>query len=412
MANALITPSIIAKEALVQLENNLGMANNVHREYKKEFVKVGDTVSIRKPVKFYAADGKTRVNQDVEEANTSITVDKQKHVSWKFSSKDLTLTVEDYSERYIKPAMIALANTIDRSGHNQYTNVWNLVGTPGTTPANFAAMAAAAQRMDEMAVSTDMRRAMLNPAAGYAIAGSATALYMNSVNQQAYRKGSIGEIAGLETFRSQNVVSHTVGAYGGTPLVNGASQNVTYAASKSTNSQSLVTDGWTADTTGILKAGDVFTIAGVYAMNPVPGEGTTGKLQMPYLQEFTVLADADSGATTGPATLTISPAIITSGPYQTVSAAPADNAVITVKTGTASTAYPQNLAFHKNAFALVTCPLELPDGVEFKARETHKGLSVRVVKQYSIDADDDIIRLDVLYGWKSIYPDLAVRITG
>ena len=412
MANALITPSIIAKEALVQLENNLGMANNVHREYKKEFVKVGDTVSIRKPVKFYAADGATRVNQDVEEANTSITVDKQKHVSWKFSSKDLTLTVEDYSERYIKPAMIALANTIDRNGHDLYYNVWNHVGTPGTTPANFAAMAAAAQRMDEMAVSTDMRKAMLNPAAGYAIAGTAQALYMNGVNTQAYRKGSIGEIAGLETFRSQNIASHTVGAYGGSPLVNGASQNVTYAASKSTNSQSLVTDGWTADTTGILKAGDVITIAGVYAMNPVPGEGTTGKIQMPYLQEFTVLADVDSGATTGPATLTISPAIITSGPYQTVSAAPADNAVITVKTGTASTAYPQNLAFHKNAFALVTCPLELPDGVSFKARESHKGLSVRVVKQYSIDADDDIIRLDVLYGWKSIYPDLAVRITG
>lgn len=412
MPNALITPSIIAKEALVQLENNLGMANNVHREYKKEFVKVGDTVSIRKPVKFYAADGKTRVNQDVEEANTSITVDKQKHVSWKFSSKDLTLTVEDYSERYIKPAMIALANTIDRSGHNQYTNVWNLVGTPGTTPANFAAMAAAAQRMDEMAVSTDMRRAMLNPAAGYAIAGSATALYMNSVNQQAYRKGSIGEIAGLETFRSQNVVSHTVGDHGGTPLVNGADQDSDYVDVKNTNSQTLNTDGWTNSTTGVLKAGDVFTIAGVYAMNPVPGEGTTGKLQMPYLQEFTVLADADSGASTGPAALTISPAIITSGPYQTVSAAPADDAAITVKTGTASTAYPQNLAFHKNAFALVTCPLELPDGVEFKARETHKGLSVRVVKQYSIDADDDIIRLDVLYGWKSIYPDLAVRITG
>lgn len=412
MPNSLITPSIIAKEALVQLENNLGMANNVHREYKKEFVKVGDTVSIRKPVKFYAADGKTRVNQNVEEANTSITVDKQKHISWKFSSKDLTLTVEDYSERYIKPAMIALANTIDRSGHNQYTNVWNLVGTPGTTPANFAAMAAAAQRMDEMAVSTDMRRAMLNPAAGYAIAGSATALYMNSVNQQAYRKGSIGEIAGLETFRSQNVVSHTVGDHGGTPLVNGADQDSDYADVKNTNSQTLLTDGWTNSTTGVLKAGDVITIAGVYAMNPVPGEGTTGKLQMPYLQEFTVLADADSGASTGPATLTISPAIITSGPYQTVSAAPADDAAITVKTGTAETAYPQNLAFHKNAFALVTCPLELPDGVEFKARETHKGLSVRVVKQYSIDDDDDIIRLDVLYGWKSIYPDLAVRITG
>jgi hypothetical protein len=412
MANALITPSIIAKEALVQLENNLTMANNVHREYKKEFVKVGDTVSIRKPVKFYAADGATRVNQDVEEANTSITIDKQKHVSWKFSSKDLTLTVEDYSERYIKPAMIALGNVIDRNGHSLYTKVWNHVGTPGTTPANFAAMAAAAQRMDEMAVPTDMRKAMLNPAASYAIAGTATSLYMNGVNQQAYRSGSIGEIAGLDTFRSQNVTTHTVGAHAGTPLVNGADQNTTYALSKSTNSQSLVTDGWSNSVTGILKAGDVFTIAGVYAMNPVPGEGTTGKQQMPYLQQFTVLADANSGASTGPATLTISPAIIISGPYQTVSAAPADNAAITVKTGTASTAYTQNLVMHKNAFALVMCPLELPDGVEFKARETHKGLSVRVVKQYDIANDDDIIRLDVLYGWKDIYPDLAVRLTG
>lgn len=410
MANALITPSIIAKEALVQLENNLTMANNVHREYKKEFVKVGDTVSIRKPVKFYAADGATRVNQDVEEANTSITINKQKHVSWKFSSKDLTLTVEDYSERYIKPAMIALANVIDRNGHALYTNIWNHVGTPGTTPANFAAMAAAAQRMDEMAVPTDMRKALLNPAASYAIAGTATTLYMNGVNNQAYRTGSIGEIASLDTYRSQNVTNHTNGARGGTPLVNGAGQNTTYALSKSTNSQSLVTDGWSNSVANLLTAGEVFTIAGVFAMNPVPGEGTTGKQQMSYLQQFTVLSAASSNGS-GQATLTISPAIIIDGPYQTVSAAPADNAAITL-VGTAATAYPQNIVMHKNALALVMCPLELPDGVEFKARETHKGLSVRVVKQYDISADDDIIRLDVLYGWKAIYPDLAVRLTG
>jgi hypothetical protein len=412
MANSLITPSIIAKEALVQLENNLVMSNNVHREYKKEFVKVGDTVSIRKPVKFYAADGATRVNQDVEEANTSITVDSRKHVSWGFNSADLTLTVEDYSERYIKPASIALANVIDRAGHNLYSKVWNHVGTPGTAPANFAAMALAARRMDEMAVGNDMRKAVLNPEAGYAIAGTATALFMNSANATAYRSGAIGEIAGLETLRSQNVANHTVGIRSGTPLVNGATQNTTYALSKSTNTQSLVTDGWTADQTGILKAGDVFTIAGVKAVNPVPGEGTTGKLVLPYLQQFTVTADADSGASTGPATLTISPAIIVSGPYQTVDAAPADNAAITVVTGTTVTAYPQNMAFHKNAFALVTCPLELPDGVNFKARETHKGISIRVVKQYDIDADTDVIRLDVLFGWKAIYPDLACRITG
>jgi hypothetical protein len=415
MANALITPSVIAKEALLQLENNLVFGNNVHREYKKEFAKVGSTVSIRKPVKFYAADGATRVNQDVEESNTSIVVDQQKHVSWAFSSVDLTLTIEEYSERYIKPASIALANTIDRSLSALYFNFWNHVGTPGTTPANFAAMALAAQRADEMAIPSDMRKAMLNPAAGYAIAATATALpnIGGGTESRAYREGEIGRIAGYETYSSQNVTSHTNGARGGTPLVNGATQNVTYATAKTGtngNSQSLVTDGWSNSVTNVVRAGEVFTLAGVFAVNPVPGEGTTGKLVMPYLQQFTVLANADSNGS-GQATLTISPAMITSGPYQTVSAAPADNAALTL-VGTAATAYPQNLCIHKNAMALVTVPMELPDGVSFKARETYKGLSMRVVKQYDIDADTDIIRLDILYGRKTIYPDLGVRLTG
>ncbi|CAO3447864.1 hypothetical protein [Azospirillum argentinense] len=410
MANVILTPSVIAKEALMQLENNLVMANNVHKEYKKEFVKVGQTVSIRTPVKFYTADGANRVNQDVEEGNTSITVDQRKHVSWKFSTQDLTLSIEEYSARYIKPAMVTLANTVDQSLAGLYRYVWNAVGTPGTTPANYDAVAAVGQRMDEMAVPTDgERKLVLNPAAGYKIAGTATALYMQQVAQDAYRNGSIGEIAGLETFKSTNVRTHTVGTKAGTPLVNGANQGVTYAAVKSSYQQTLVTDGWTAGS-AVLKAGDVFTIAGVYAVNPVPGEGSTGKTVLPYLQQFVVQGDvsADGG---GAASLTISPPIITSGPYQTVTAAPADNAAITVL-GTASTAYPQNLAFHRNAFALVTVPLEMPDGASFKARESANGLSVRVVKDYDINADEDIIRLDILFGRKAIYPDLACRLVG
>ena len=172
MANTIVTPSMIAKEALMQLENNLVLSNQVHREYKKEFTGgQGQTVSIRKPVKFYTADGATRVNQDVEEKTTSITIDQRKHVSWKFSTQDLTLSIEEYSERYIKPAAITLANTMDRAGYNLYRNVWNSVGTPGTTPSTFQDVAAAAQRLDEMAVSGDMRSMMLNPAARYAVAG-------------------------------------------------------------------------------------------------------------------------------------------------------------------------------------------------------------------------------------------------
>lgn len=409
MANALITPSMIAKESLMQLSNKLRFGNLVHREYKKEFVKVGDTVSIRKPVKFYTADGATRVDQDVEEANDSIQINQRKHVSWGFSTQDLTLTIEQYSERYIKPAMITLAQTIDAQGAGLYTHVWNSVGTPGTTPANYDALAEADQRMTEMAVPEEMRNAVLTPAAFRKVAGSLTTLNMPAMAAAAWKSGEIDNVSGFRTYKSNNIKNHTVGAHGGTPLVNGAAQNVTYAASKATNQQSLATDGWTTSA-AVLKAGDVFTIAGVYAVNPVPGEGTTGKTVMPYLQQFTVISDASSDGS-GNATLTISPAIVTSGPYQSVDAAPADNAAITVL-GTASTAYPQNMMFHRNAFALVTCPLEMPDGAAWKARESDDGLSVRVVKDYDIGTDEDIIRVDVLFGWKDIYPELGCRLWG
>ena len=419
MANSIISPDIIAKEALMQLQNNLGMAKYVHREYKNEFKKIGNTVDVRKPVKFQAIDGATRVNQDVEESTTAVvTIDQRKHVSWNFSTQDLTLTIDEYSERYIKPAAIALANTVDRSLHGLYTQVWNHVGTPGTAPDDYEAVSKVAQRMDEMAVPNDGRRYLcVNPAAGHAIANTATTLYIGGVNKEAYRNGSIGELAGINTMRAQNVQNHTVGAHAGTPLVNGASQGTTYALSKATYTQTLNTDGWANSVTGVLKAGDVITIAGVKAVNPVPAEGASAsaatKTVMPYLQEFVVTADADSGASTGPAALTISPPIITSGPFQTVDAEPADNAAITVKTGTASTAYAQNIGFHQNAFALVTVPLEQPDGAAFTARETdsENGMSLRVVKDYDIENDLDIIRLDILYGIKAIYPELACRLT-
>lgn len=413
MPNTLITPSLIAKEALMQLENNLVFANRVHREYKKEFTGgQGSTVSIRRPVKFNTSNGATLVKQDVEEKSTNIVIDQRKHVGWEFATQDLTLSIEEYSARYIQPAAITLANTIDRAIATLYRSVWNSVGTPGTTPASFAAIAAAAQRLDEMAVDGSGRTMALNPAARYAVAGNQTTLNaVGDKSRSAYQMAEVGNVATFDTYSTQNVRTHTVGVATGTPLVNGASQNVTYANATGSNwSQSLITDGWTNSTTGILKAGDVFTIAGVFAVNPVPDD-TGAKQVQPYLQQFTVLADANSGATTGPATLTISPPIITSGPQQTCSAAPADNAAITVL-GTGGTAYPQNLAFHKNAFALVTVPLEMPDGAAFKARESYNGLSLRVIKDYDITNDTEVIRLDVLYGVKAIYPDLAARLWG
>jgi hypothetical protein len=413
MPNTLITPSMIAKEALMQLENNLVLANQVHREYVKEFRGgQGSTVAIRRPVKFNTSNGATLVRQDVEEKSTNIVVDQRKHVGWDFSTQDLTLSIEEYSERYIKPAAITLANTVDRSLASLYSSVWNQVGTPGTTPASFAAVASVAQRLDEMAVDSDRRTLVANPAARYAIAGNQTTLNgVGDVRRSAYEAAAVGNIATFDMYATQNVRTHQVGVATGTPLVNGAAQNVTYAAAVgNTWSQTLVTDGWTNSTTNILRAGDVFTINGVFAVNPVPDD-TGAKQVMPYLQQFTVLANANSGASTGPATLTISPPMITSGPQQTVSAAPADNAPITVM-GVSNTFYPINMGFHRNAFALVTVPLQMPDGASFTARETYKGLSMRVIKDYDITNDVEIIRLDVLYGVKSIYPDLACRLIG
>lgn len=414
MANTLITPTMIAREALIQLENNLVMAANVHREYTPDIVgkKIGDTIQIRRPVKFDVTDGAVFTKQNVEEANTSIVLDKRKHVGWGFTTNDLTLTIEEYSERYIKPAMIGLANKIDRDLTSLYDDVFNWVGTPGQVVNSFTDFSKAPQRLTEGAVPTANRKSVLAPEDHWALAGSQTGLFFDRIGQPAYRQGSIGNIAGLSTFEDQNVRTHTTGTFtaGSTPLTNGANQNVAYsAANRLTWSQTLITDGW-ANSTLVLKAGDVFTIAGANAVNPVPGETGVGKDDLGRLQQFVALSDGTSDGS-GNLTITMSPPMITTGPYQTVSAAPADGAAI-VPLGTEATGYTQNLAFHKNAFALVTAPLEMPDGATFKARESHKGLSMRVIKFYDGINDDDNIRLDVLYGVKTLYPDLATRLSG
>ncbi len=416
MANTLINPSMIAKEALFQLENNCVFGDKVHREYRNEFVKIGDSVSIRKPVKFKAKDGATRVNQDVHEPTTNITIDQRKHVSWKFSSQDLTLTIEEYSERYIKPAMITLANEIDLSVATEGAlEFFNAVGTPGTTPANFSALADVAQRMDESAVPDDgMRRIVLNPAARWAMAnglggtGSAGVFNADIVGDMV-RKGWLGRIANFDIYGDQNVYTHTVGAQGGTPLVNGVPSVGVNGLPNESATTTVAFDGGSLSTSGYLKRGDVVTFAGVYAVNPISYQSTG------QLAQFVVTADVATDGT-GAGSMLLRPAMNAGGvasyeAYQNVTALPADNAAITVL-GSGGGQYPQNLGFHRNALALVTVPLELPDSASFKARADWRGYSIRIVKDYDIDADEEIIRLDILYGVKAIYRDLGVRLFG
>lgn len=411
MANSVLTIDVIAKEALMQLDNNLVMAKQVHRGLESEFgnamngYQAGTTVSIKRPTDFTVRDGASVSNQDVVEGTTSISVNKQKGVDFVFTSSELTLSISDLSERVIKPAMIQLANQVDSDLQALYSSVPNWVGTPGQTINSFTDFAKAPERLGELSVPVADRYASLSPADNWGLVGNQTGLYIQGAANSAYRDGSLGRIGGIETFETQNVRTHTVGVATGTPLVNGGSQNSTYATVKDTMTQSLVTDGWTNSTTGILKAGDVFTIAGVYAVNPVT------KATLSFLKQFVVTADADSGASTGPATLTIYPAIISSGAFQNCSATPADNAAITVL-GTGGTGYRQNLVFHKNAFALAMVPMIAPPGAVSVSRQSYKGTSVRIIPYYTGTSDTSAWRLDILYGVKAIDPRLATRLSG
>ena len=392
-ANTLLTPSLITKETLSLLENNLVAAAKVNRQFEDQFVKIGASITVRKPNRFTVTTGPALSIQNVVEPSTSITVGTQAHVDFEFSQVDLTLTIEEFSERYLKPAAAALANKIDVDVLANYTAIYNEVGTPGTTPANFAAVGAVGQRMDEGAVGQDGRCLLLNPAANWALAAGLSALYVKSVAEPAL-KGYLARIANMDIYEDQNIPSQTVGALGGTPTVNGASQT----------GASLVTGGWTVSVTGLLNVGDVFTIAGVHAVNPQSRQ-STGQLQNFVV---TAAANSDSG---GAATLSISPAITTSGAYQTVDASPANSAGITVK-GTAATVYPQNLAFTRDCFGLVTVPMELPQGVDFAASQTYRGIRMQIVRAYDINNTVFPCRIDVLYGTSTFYPELGVRLTG
>ncbi|CAB4171945.1 Major capsid protein Gp5 [uncultured Caudovirales phage] len=410
MANTTLTADIIASEAIAILENNCVMGDLVYRGYEEEFsnkvngYNIGDTISIRRPTDFTVRSGATASVQDAVEGKFSLAVDTQEGVDFKFTSSDLTLKIGDLGERIIKPAMVQLANSIDRKLTALYKDVWNWVGTPGTTVTSFAGFAKAPERLDLGAVPQDDRNAVLSPTDQWGLLGSQTALYMQDVAKDAYRRGKLGMIGGIDTYSSQNVTTHTVGSRAGTVSAKGSSNSTTWASSKNTGTMSLNTSGWTASTT--LKQGDAFTISTVFAVNPVT------KATLGFLQQFVVKADVTADATsTNTTALTISPPIITSGAFQTVSNAPADSATITV-VGTASTGYAQNLVFNKNAFSLVMVPMVKPPGAVDVARKSYKGYSVRVIPYYDGTNDVSNWRLDVLYGVKTVDARLATRVSG
>lgn len=411
MSNSFSTATIIAKEALMLLKNSMQMGNRVHRDYKKEMYdpKTAGTVTIDKPVRFSVTDGATLANQDITQYTTSIAAPNQKHVSFRISSADQTLSVEGISKKYIQPAVARLANKVDEDLMGLYTDVWNTVGTPGTAPNSFSVLANAAKRLDKLGVPQEDRHMVLNPDARWDLADALKGLYSTNLTEDAVRRGDVGDIGMFDIGMSQNVKVHTTGTYstGSTPLTNGVSSD---------GAVSIVTDGWAASTL-VLKAGDVFTLAGVNDVNPMSGA------DLGYLKQFVAKSDVTSDGS-GNATITVysdTPGIQDSGAYKSVTAHIADGVAVNpwAATGGLSGAgaeasnYTMNLAFHKNAFALVYHNIMTPDSAQgFTATDEDSGIAVRCIKDYDVTNDREVWRLDVLYSVGTIYPDLACRVVG
>ena len=408
MANDTLTADIIAKAAVALLDNELVMTKKVFRGYEEEFSKsingyeVGASISVKRPMDFTVRDGAVMNVQNVTEGKFTLTVDKRKGIDFAFTSQELTLSIKKLSERVLKPAMVQLANQVDTDLMALYKDIPSWVGTPGQTIDAFKDLAKGPERMDEYANPTDGRVACLSPADHWGMVGNLTGLFIERQAKDAYRQGHLGNVGGMELYMSQNIPTHTVGSHAGTPLTDGANQAVTYDASKDTNTQTLDTDGWNSGAV-TLNAGDVFTIAGVFAVNPVT------KATLSFLKQFAVVTQISDS--TGDITLTMTPAAIASGAHKTVSADIGDGKAIVV-VGTASTGYRQNMVFTKNAFALVAVPLVDPPGAVQVSRQTYKGTTVRVIPVYDGINDISKWRLDILYGVKAIDSRLAHRISG
>ena len=407
MSNTLLTISKITNEALMVLENELTFTSEVDRNYDDQFAvvgaKIGNTVNVRRPGRFIGTTGPALNVEDFNETSVPVTLSTQFHVDTQFTTQDLALSLDMFSDRVLKPAVAAIANKIDLDGLTMAKNsTYNTVGTAGTPPTGLITFLNAGAYLDSEGAPRDGRRAVvIDPFSSATIVDSLKGLFVpqEAISAQ-YRKGLMGrDSGGMNWKMDQNIVNQTYGSFAGTATV-----NVTTATG-------FLTSGWassanitlTLTNTVNLNQGDTFTIAGVFGVNP-QNRQSYGKLR-----NF-VVNTAVSG-TGGTITVNVSPAPISAGQFQNISVTSSGAQAVTFfnSSGTVS---PQNILMHKNAFTLAVADLELPEGVHFAGRASDKeiGLSMRVVRQYTINNDSIPTRLDVLYGWAPLYPELACRI--
>jgi hypothetical protein len=391
---------MITRKALEILENNLVITRNVNRQYDDSFAvegaKIGSTLRIRLPDRALVTDGAALQVQDDNEQFTTLTVNNQKHIGVNFTSAELTMQLDDFADRVLKPRISQLASSIDADVANAFRTIGNSVGTPGTTPATSLVLLQAQQKLNENAAVMSPRYATVNPAANAGLVEGMKGLFnpTDTISKQ-FKNGMMGTgVLGFEEVNmSQSIKQFTTGS-------RGATGNTTSAAVTAEGATSIAL---TVASNVTIRAGDVFTVADCFAVNPQTRESTGSLFQ------FVVLADVTASGTA--VTVTVAPMYSASSALATVNTLPATSKAV-VFVGAASTQYAQNLVYHKDAITFATADLLLPQGVDMAARAVHNGISLRVVRQYDINNDRMPCRIDVLYGFSTIRPQMACRLWG
>ena len=402
MANSILTIDMITRKALEILENNLVLTRNVNRQYDDSFAvegaKIGSTLRIRLPDRALVTDGAALQVQDDNEQFTTLTVASQKHIGVNFTTAELTMQLDDFAERVLKPRISQLAASIDADVANCFKSVGNTVGTPGTTPATSLVLLQAQQKLNENAAVMSPRYATVNPAANAGLVEGMKGLFnpTDTVSKQ-FKNGMMGTgVLGFDEINmSQSIKQFTTGSR---------------TATGGTTSAAVTTEGATtiaitgAGASATVAIGDVFTVAACFAVNPQTRERTGSLFQ--FVATAAVTLDGS-----GAGNVTVAPIYSAASALATVLTLPATSSAI-VFVGTASTQYPQNLVYHKDAITFATADLLLPQGVDMASRQVHNGISLRIVRQYDINNDRMPCRIDVLYGFSTIRPQMAVRLWG
>jgi hypothetical protein len=400
LANNILTIDMITAKALEILENDLVITRNVNRQYDDSFAregaKIGTTLRIRLPDRALVTDGAALNVQDENQQYTTLTVSSQKHIGINFTTAELTMQLDQFADLVLKPRISQLAASVDADVANAYKSIYASVGTPGTTPGTSLVLLQGQQKLNEAAAVMSPRYATVNPAANAQLVEGMKGFFnpSNTISRQ-FKNGMMGEgVLGYDEINmSQSIKTHTTGDWGTT---------ITLASSVSTQGSTTLAIQFTGSSK-TWNVGDVLTVADCYAVNPQTRESTGS------LQQFVVTA-AVTGSST--ASLTVSPAIYTpANALATVDSFPASGKAVTML-GSAATVYPQNLIYHKDAITFATADLVMPKGVDMASRQVHNGISMRIVRQYDINNDRLPCRVDVLYGYSVIRPQMAVRLWG